>query len=500
MAHISQLFSLVKSLTKSEKRYFKMHTRFQEGNKVFMSLFEIIDRDKPVAEDVKRKLKKKFPEAVFEPASKHLYKALMRSLKSFDGEKSIENKLMNLISDVRILFNKGILTLCFSEIERGKKLALDHEKFFLYLMLARLELQYLTALEFPQLDEIDLVRKQEKINDILYFELFINKHSSLYEILSHRYAHQGVTRSLREIEKLNDLLLEEFQVNANQHYNSFQSAKLHLHFQSTYFMMTGDPEQSLQEFYQLNKLFEENISHWDDEPIYYIYLLHGIITSLRWMGRHEDMIFFLNRLKKIKATAQRLQVFIRHLICQHELSIVMDQGKFKDGLPLIADYEKFVMKGHQAPSNVFATTRLQMSLIYVGVSDFHKALQCINKALEMGETYISHHVYGLCRLISLIIHVELGNDDHLMYSIRSVERKFKTEKKLYKVEKLTIGFVRKWIHRTPANTKPILIDYYDELLKLKEDKYENQFLKTFNFIAWTEAKIKRISSRESVLT
>lgn len=97
MAHISQLFSLVKSLTKSEKRYFKMHTRFQEGNKVFMSLFEIIDRDKPVAEDVKRKLKKKFPEAVFEPASKHLYKALMRSLKSFDGEKSIENKLMNLI-------------------------------------------------------------------------------------------------------------------------------------------------------------------------------------------------------------------------------------------------------------------------------------------------------------------------------------------------------------------------------------------------------------------
>lgn len=500
MAQISHLFSLVKSLSKSEKRYFKMFAKFQEGNKVFMTLFDIIDREKLGAEEVKGKLSRKFPKAVFEAASKHLYKALMRSLKNFEADKSIESKLMNLISDVRILFDKGILTLCFSEIERGKRLALKHEKYFLYLQLARTELLYLTALEFPHIDETDLVRKQEKINDILYFELFINKHSSLYEILFHRYVHQGVTRSAEQIEKLNDLLLEEFQINANQRYSSFQSDKLHLHFQSTYFMMTGNPEQSLQEFYQLNKLFEENTTRWNDEPVYYIYLLHGILTSLRWMSKYEDMQFFIERLKNIKASAQRQEVFIRHLICQHELSIVMDQGKFSEALPLIHEYEKYVMKAHQAPPNVFATTHLQISLIYVGINDFHKALQSINKALAVGEAYISYQVYGLCRLISLIIHVELSNDDYLIYSIRSVERKFKTEKKLYRIEKLTIDFVRKWIYRTPGNSTEILNSYYDELLKLREDKYESQFLKSFNFMDWAEAKIKRISFSKVVLT
>lgn len=466
-----------------------MSARLQEGEKVYISLFEIMDKEKSGERELKVKLKNRFPEAVFEPASKHLYKALMRSLKSFDAEKSIENKLMNLISDVRILFTKGILPLCFSEIERGKKLSLKHEKFFLFLQLARMELQYLTALEFPHVDETELVRRQEKINDILYYELFINKHSSLYELLSHRYAHQGITRSENEIEKLNDLLLEEYQVNANQHYGSFESDKLHLHFQSTYFMMTGNPEQSLQEFYQLNKLFEENEFHWEADPVYYIYLIHGILMGLRWMGKHDDMIFFIHRLEQIKPNARSHELFIRHLILQHQLAIFIDRRKFQEGLPLIVDYEPYITNAYQAPPNVFATTHFQISVIYFGMGDFRKSLQHINKVLDVGAAFISYQIYGLCRLVSLLIHVELENDDHLIYSIRSAERKFKTEKKLYRVEKLTIDFVRRWIHRTPLNSNEILINYYEDLLKLKEDKFENQFLKQFIFLPWIEAKI-----------
>lgn len=491
MANILHLFGLIKSLSKSEKRYFKMSARLQEGDKVFMNLFNIIDNEKKRVDNVKLALKKSFPKAAFEPACTHLYKAIMRSLKSFTAEKTIESKLLNIISDVRILFDKGILKLCFAELERGKKLAIKHEKYFLFLQLARTELQYITTLEFSHINEADLIKRQEKITDILYSELFINKHSSLFEILYHRYHDQGVMRSDQEIEKLNDLVLEEFQVNANERYHSFQSDKLHLHFQALYFMMTGNPEQSLKEFYQLNKLFEENASRWEDEPVYYIYLLHGITTSLRWMKKYEDMQFFINKLKKIKTVAPSLEILLQHLIYQHELAIALDLGKFNEGLLLIHEYEKQIINAPQPPSNVFATTQLQISLIYFAIHDFRKALLYINNALQIGGAVISHQVYGSCRLISLIIHIELKNDDHLIYSIRSTERKFKTEKKLYQVEKLTIDFARKWIN-AKINKKEILFIYYNELLKLTENRYENQFLKSFNFVGWAESKLKGI--------
>ncbi|MBA4058161.1 MAG: hypothetical protein C0490_25825, partial [Marivirga sp.] len=67
------------------------------------------------------------------------------------------------------------------------------------------------------------------------------------------------------------------------------------------------------------------------------------------------------------------------------------------------------------------------------------------------------------------------------------------EKKFYKVEKLTIDFVRKWIQRTPKNTREILSAYHQELIKLKDNKFENQFLKQFGFLSWIEGKISESS-------
>ena len=56
-----------------------------------MNLFNIIDNEKKRVDNVKLALKKSFPNAAFEPACTHLYKAIMRSLKSFAAEKSIES-------------------------------------------------------------------------------------------------------------------------------------------------------------------------------------------------------------------------------------------------------------------------------------------------------------------------------------------------------------------------------------------------------------------------
>lgn len=43
MPQITYLYALIKSMSKTEKRYFKMTTRFKEGDKVFMALFDIMD-------------------------------------------------------------------------------------------------------------------------------------------------------------------------------------------------------------------------------------------------------------------------------------------------------------------------------------------------------------------------------------------------------------------------------------------------------------------------
>lgn len=485
------VFLLVRSLSKSEKRYFRLFSGLQDGDKIFTALFDLIERDTPVPADIRRKLEAMHPGAVFDVACKHLYRMIMRSLRMFEEGKSIENKLVTLIQEVRILFNKGLLSNCFSELERGKKLASQYEKHLLHAQLCRMELQFLQTLEFTSLDESQLIQLQDRINDLLYQELYINKHASLFEILSHRYLHRGISKNERDRANLNDLLLEEFQINSNALYNSFESDRLHRHFQSTYFMMTGAPEQGLQELLELLRLFEANASHRDDDPVYYIYLLQGIITSLRWMDKISEMRSFITKLQQLAISAHSQRVMVEHFVFQDELGILLSQGKYDEGVGFISANPLSL----PAPPNIVAVSYLNISLTYFGTGDFRAALRNINEAMQPGALYISSQVLSLCHLVSMIIHLELSNDDLLVSTVRSMERKLRTRGESYRIERLAVSFVRKWVRSSLSKRSKLLEQFAIELRILREDQYENQFMKWFNIDAWAHSKLRRLSGR-----
>ena len=492
MAQSDALISLIQSLSKSERRYFKMQGALQAGGRSYLGLFELLDKRKD-AGSVKKLFEKQFSKSSYEAARKHLYKMLMRSLRNYETDKTIDTRLLNIIADVKILLNKGLLESGFSEIERGKKLALQHEKFFYFLILARTELQQLTLLEFPDVNESELLEKQEKINAVLYDELFINKHASLCEILLHRYIHQGVTRNEQSQEKLNDLLLEEFQINANQRYHNFQSDKLHLHFQSTYFLMIGDARQSLLEFYKLYKMYESIPLYWEEDPLYYIYLLNGILLNLRALGEYSEMKTFIDRLADLCVNSAGIQILIQHLIYQHSVACNIGQEKFDDGLEYFNQFQKESGLQSQAPPNVMASTHLITAILFFGVGDFRKSLLFNNKALTLPQRFISNHTYVVCRLLSLIIHIELNNDDLLVYAIKSFERKLKSDKILFQVEKITLEFLKKWVSSSSKERRQRLVDYAIQLKKIQDDKYDQQIFQSFDLLRWAEMRIEKAS-------
>ncbi len=498
MAQSGHLISVIQSLSKSEKRYFKLQCKTQEGSKAYLTLFELLDTKKPDDISVKKKFEKIFLGSAYDAAQKHLYKILMRSLRNYETNKTPEDQLINIIADVKILLNKGLLEVGFAEIERGKKIALTYEKFFYYLLLARMELQHLTLAEFPNVDENVLLEKQEKINSLLYEELYINKHASLHELLMHRYILNGEVRSDGEREKLNDLLLEEFQVNANQRYHNFQTDKLHLHFQSAYFLMTGEPEQSLQEFYKLNTLFENNQARWKDEPLYYIYLLNGILSTLRSVRDHNEMNVFINRLKSLFVNTKGNQHLVHHLVFQHSAAILIDEGKFNEGS---SHFNRFIKDGgilSNVSLNVLASTQLFTAILFFGDGNYRKAMVHINEVQSLPEAYISRHTYVVARLLFLLIHLELGNEDILTYAIKSLERKLKSIKILYQTEKITMDFLKKKIGVSKAKQKTHEEEFALQLRSITDSRYERTIFQTFDLLAWIHSKINKISFADQV--
>lgn len=127
----NELFDLIKSLSKSEKRFFKLQSALQSGDKNYVRLFDTIDRMVEYNEEhVKQVFKgEKFIRHL--PSEKnHLYKLILKALRSYYGDTSISSILKQEIKNIEILYNRALFDECNKFLIRAKKLAVQYEKFY----------------------------------------------------------------------------------------------------------------------------------------------------------------------------------------------------------------------------------------------------------------------------------------------------------------------------------------------------------------------------------
>lgn len=137
-----ELHQLVKNLSMSEKRYFKifssMHVIGDQNN--YTRLFEAIEKQEAYDE---QKIKNIFVKEKFIshlPSEKHyLYNHILDSLNSFHKDRTFLTRYANIIITIEILFNKGLFEQCKKVIKKAKAEAYSLEKFPILNLIIRWE-------------------------------------------------------------------------------------------------------------------------------------------------------------------------------------------------------------------------------------------------------------------------------------------------------------------------------------------------------------------------
>ncbi len=479
MTSLERLFFIVHSLTKSEKRYFRLTIELQKGTKDYVILFDFIEKGKVFDENLVQKINRLFPGSKIESARKHLYKVLMKSLRQFESERNIDSKLMNLLQDSRILFDKGLADLSLSKLDKLKKLAIKHEKFLFYIMAAKEQIKYLIRLQFVGINELDLIEKQGKIQNLLEQEIQSSAHASVFEILLLRYWKEGVVRNQKQVANLNDLVLEEHHILTNHRLNSFHSQQLHLNFQSTYFAMVGEPKESLKVYYKLEKLFQKNMLVWEDDPMYYIHLIDGVLSDLRFTENYDAMRYFISCLKNIKSTSESLKTLIKHKIMGHQLSSLIDMKNMDKATLVAKQFETSIERElNIIPVKMRLWSLFILARTYYASQNYTKAIKYLNRVLNNPIGVRKSSLMVLCQLMILQIYTLQGKYDYLEYATRSVERKFRMEQKLHSIERLIIKIIKRKIAYKPIN------DLYRELNELRENPFERRIIRDLLIDDW----------------
>ena len=498
MSKTNSLILLINSLSKGEKRYFKMYTSLQKGEKDYLLLFTLIEQGN-VPKEIKNIFVKKKPFASYEATCKYLFKIITDCLLQLRMEQGNSTKLVIGLLKTNILFEKSMYEEGFKELERIQLAAEKLELYLIQLLAAKSELYYLSNLNFLKLTESELIKKQMKIEELIKYAKNIHQHTSLYELLRHRYLYNGGVRTKQQKDGLNDLVVTELSIMANPIAENFESHKMHLLFQAHYFITISDYESAVKVFYELHELLEEHSFLWLESPFDYLSTIEGILESLHTIKRYNEMFFFLNKLKNLQNHSVYFHVMIERITFIYKLVEYIDVGSFQEGIVLKEQFDKNLFKKiHLLDLNKQADVYLYTALIYLGSGNFSKSHFYLNKILLEIKLFYDLPIYRTFRLLHLLVHYELGNHDYIEYETRSIKRGIVSNKnESYLLEKIVFRFVTQASKAIDTLSKKILwIKIKKDIDAIQYNKYEIQILKIFDFGAWIEAKLCKKSFSE----
>jgi hypothetical protein len=486
---------LVRSLSASEKRFFKQSSSARSEDKAFILLFAIID--KSPAGDAKN-IKKHFAEssdASVNHAARYLLNVLTDCLIELKLEKDPFFGMLHGIMRSRVLKERSLAAEGNDHLKKVRELASRSQQRWIEYFTYRDELNFLSDTDFSGINDKVLIETQMKAREILKDVSSIQNHYSLYELLKYRIVYSGKLLAENNKKQLYDLMLSEMALVAEKSKYSFASQKLHLLFQSFFFVEIADYRSALTTFHSLNRLFEQNLSLLDHPPLDYFYTLSGIIDTLHTLKQYEELRFYLAKMAELDRAAYP-EYFchqIKKTICIYRIATLTSEGDFEGAEAVVKTLDPGILHLYSFINEEKSwEIYFYCSLTCFGNKELKRAHAYIGKATQLFKPVPQLFIYRAIRLLNVMVYYEKGDSDYLDYEVRSYKRFFGKGHDLLGIEGLLMKYFTAWPDkgrkRLPDHEKT---EFLRRIEQITQDKYERQLLKYFDFAGWLRDKIGR---------
>jgi len=491
----TELYSLIKSLSKSEKRFFKLSSALQAGDKNYLRIFDFIEKQKKYDEE---ELKDHFGKSTFVkhlPSEKnHLYKLILKSLRAYYSDRSVSAQLKQEIKNVEILYRKALYKECGKFVRRAKELAMDYEKFYYWFELINwekrlLEEAYESGIFTQNLD--DLIKEETEVIEKLRN---LGEYQILYSKINLIFRSGGFTRNEKEREVVNEI--------ADYHLIKGKNTAISIRATSICYYIKGlcaasirDYPDALVNFHKAKVVMDRNPKIKSDSQQRYLYTLSFLLNcyidvyDFENAGKLIDEISDLGKDEAFNSLDLKVRLFTATLI--GKLQLYNRMGEFEKSMGLIPEIEAGLLL-YEEKINKEKQLLFTYNIAYAnfGIGDYRKALKYINVVLNDNEKQLRQDIYSFARIFNLVIHYELNNYDFLEYDMKSAARYLNKQDKDYEVEKLFMAQMKSLTRvDNPVLREQLFTKFSDKLRPLMEIELENVVLEYFDLLAWVHSKL-----------
>ena len=494
----SNAFVLVKSLTMSEKRYFKIFSeRHTIGSRnKYVLLFDQLDRFE--IEDDKAyglNLKKLGVNVDFISADKnYLYQLILKSLNDFHNSKTYNLEVKEALISIEILFHKGLYSECLKLISKSEILANECENFQLCIDLLMwkkkcsgysLGLKMAAAVN-KMIDKYFLLLNNLKRITDFYYETNIlqseNENYSKKEILA----------------KYQDILNQQ-ELKSESKALSFSAKIFYYLIYSNYYCASGNRAKELDCLQKLKDLLVLSKTYSMENPLDFV----SIINRLLSIKKHFKTNSFFSDIKMLKEFPARVH-FQKEVVAErvfvhantHEIEYYLINNEFGNALNKIKEIEKDISQLNLKiePYHLIYFFYLH-AITLVCFGEFHRSLKYINRILNDFESAARPQVYIRIEMLNVIVHYELKNLKLANSLCLQILKKNKHSNMLIRIEELILEYIVAITFMKHLTVKAEISMLKELSIAIEIEKKKSKSSVTSlvdNYDKWVTAKVRKM--------
>ena len=495
---------MVKSLTKSEKRNFKLYVnRLQAGNETkFLQLFDVLDR---LSEYQEEKVLQRLPgvEKKHLPNLKrHLYKQVLVSLRLINKENNIDIQIREQMDFARILYGKGLYMQSLKILDRISKLAYDNHQ----------DLLHLEILEFQKIIEARHITRSRSVKDKMENLLqessrrsriahTTSKLSNLNIKIQGWYIQFGHINNEKEASVFKEYFMASIDggeySGLNPDLTFFEKINLYQAY-LWYNYVLLEFEKCLFHSTRWVELFEVETQMGDKDPDLYI---RGLYYQLTFAFFERDTwIFdraiiqleeFLDKMNDKLNTNSKVISFV--YLNLSRLNYLFMTKTYDHAPELIEEIQKKLLlyEPHMDMQRILLFY-YKFAGMYFCLGDYSQALKFLNEIIHHKTDLLQEDLHVNSRLLQLMCHFELKEYDFMSnYLIPSISRSFGKSRSQSMLPKTTLNFLKS-IAKNPERDQDEAFEKFRLALnKLMVTPIEQKAALYLDVPLWVENHLKK---------
>ncbi|MDX1328246.1 MAG: hypothetical protein R3299_11140 [Arenibacter sp.] len=489
------LFVLVKSLSKSEKRQFKLYVGRLGVNTdaKFLALFNLLDKIKVYDEKLilENGIVKK---AQLSNLKAHLYRQILVSLRLNPVNQNIRVQLREQLDFATILYQKGLYKQSLKILDKTKQTAIENEEKNVAYEIVELEkvieTQYITRSIPDRADELTIQAKELSRQNLITSKL-----SNLALQLYGQMLKIGYVRSdedYRRVKVYFDKHLPKVKMEELGFREKLWLYKAHL----WYSFLTQDFLSCYKYSSKWVDLFYENKMMISLNPVFFLKGNHYLLESLFYVRYSSQFKETLERLEEIVASKDfpandNLSSLAFIYINSNKLNLHFMEGSFDKAEYLVKIVEYGISKHRgRLDEHHIMVLYYKIACLYFGMGDNKLCIQYLKRIINNKNLKMREDLMCFSRVLSLIAHYEAGMDYHLEVQLKSTYKFLLKMNDLHAVQKEMIKFLRRLGDIYPHQLRNEFNKLYVELKKYEDHPYEKRAFLYLDIISWLESHLQ----------